>query len=140
MSNLYRGPSLGRKHIWQALYKDCSFSPDPLANIVGTGNSCWNSVLGQMERLSIKCFFRTSCFSSYCEPMHIILHVHHWNKNKKIWWKSEKNWCLTIIFPHKIHKIWDEICDLFNFLLYYSSLLVCFNTHWSNSLNHSESS
>ena len=36
-----------------------------------------NSVLGQMERLSIKCFFLTSCFSSYCESMHITLHVHH---------------------------------------------------------------
>ena len=52
MSNLYRGPSIDasyqirfiwssgfrgedffRNHIWQALYKDCSFSPDPLADM-----------------------------------------------------------------------------------------------------------
>ena len=31
------------------------------------------SVLGQMERLSIKCFFLTSCFSSYCESMHVCI-------------------------------------------------------------------
>ena len=73
-----------------------------------------NSVLGQMERLSIKCFFLTSCFSSYCEPIHITLHVHHWNKTKKNLMKRWKKWCLTIIFPHKIHKIWGEICDICN--------------------------
>jgi hypothetical protein len=28
--------------------------------------------------------------------------------------KRWKNWCLTIIFPHKIHKIWGEICDICN--------------------------
>ena len=32
---------IGRKHIYKVLYKDCSFSFDPLKNMVATGNSCF---------------------------------------------------------------------------------------------------
>ena len=32
---------IGRKHIYKVLYKDCSFSFDPLTNMVATGNSCF---------------------------------------------------------------------------------------------------
>ena len=32
---------LGRKHPWKVLYKYCSFSSDPLTNMVATGSSCF---------------------------------------------------------------------------------------------------
>jgi hypothetical protein len=33
--------TLGRKHHWKVLYKDCSFSSGPLTNVAATGHSCF---------------------------------------------------------------------------------------------------
>ena len=32
---------LGMKQLWKVFYKDCSFDPDPLTNVVSTDNSCF---------------------------------------------------------------------------------------------------
>ena len=43
VGSIYGRPSIniGRKHLWKALYKHCSFRPDPLTSITTIGNYCF---------------------------------------------------------------------------------------------------
>jgi len=58
-NRLAKWTNIGRKHQWKVLYKDCSFCPDLVTNMIPIGNSCFWLVnfkksslksLGQIKR------------------------------------------------------------------------------------------
>ena len=104
---------LGRKHPWKVLYKDCSFSSNPLTSMAATGDSYFWLVdflnssplnpLGQMNRNLVGSIYgRSSIKSANVVPIHVqtwpphAILVSDWSISKNLFlWNRMVKWSET---------------------------------------------